>query len=243
MSFRFHLRDSRDSSVQAGVDWNAMQLFNRIHEATDVLPPGSRTLYESELLQRHHAVDFSVTGTVSSVCHSMHSLPQHQWGSMQLSNDRILICHGGCATQDAVSSIPHYIPQAEFVRQYLSTSPAYRLPSLSSTVYPVSPQGSTVSTDAVNAYLSNGAWVQAARDGCVRVTCSSAQLNVATRRKPQVSMHGSYGLHAVFYMHEPEKPATARLEPEALDQPAEDQQDPQPPADTESQAEASEGKV
>ena len=229
--------------MQAGVDWNAMQLFNRMHEAADVMPSDCRTMHEAELLQRHHAVDFSVTGTVSSVCHSMHSLPQHQWGAMQLSSDRVLICHGGCVRQDVAVNIPHYVPQAEFVSNYLSKSPAYSMPCLNSTVYPVASQGSTVHANAVNSYLSNGVWVQAHSDGGARVSSSSAQLNIVTRSKPQVSVHGSYGLHAVFYMHEPPRRATATLESDCLEQPVEDL-DQQPPAETEgSQVEPSEGKV
>lgn len=217
-----------------------MQLFNRIQEAADVLPLNSRTLHHAELLQRHHAIDFSVTGTVARVCHSMQSLPQHEWGSMQIGNDRILVCHGGCVRQDATVNIPHYVPQAEFVNQYLSTAPAYSMPSMSRIVYPVSPQGSTVRKNAVNAYLSNGTWVQAARDGCAKMSCGSAQLNIFTGGKPQVVVHGLYGLHAVFFMHEVEKTAKAAIEPGALEQAV---VDPQPPADTESQEAASEGKV
>jgi hypothetical protein len=227
--------------MQAGVDWSAMQLFNRIEEVAHVLPPSSRALHHAELQQRHHAIDYSITGTVARVCDSMHSLPQHQWRLMNLSKDRILVCHGGCVKQHGAVCIPHYVPQSEFINQFLSTAPAYTMPCMSSIVYPVSVQGSSVRRDAAYAYLCNGTWVQAAADGCAKLTGANGQLNVFTNTKPQVSVHGKYGLYALFFMHEPEKSFKATLYPEARK--GEDVENPQPAVVAVSESAVSEGKV
>jgi hypothetical protein len=207
-----------DESMQAGVDWSAMQLFNRLEEIAHALPPSSQALHHAELQQRHHAIDYSITGTVES----MHSLPQHQWGVMQLSNDRILVCHGGCAKQQGAVCIPYFVTQAEYVNQYLSTAPGYSMPDISKIVYPVSMQRSSLRRNLDYTYLSNGTWVQAAADGFAKLASTSSELKFFTSGNPQVSLHGKYGLHAAFFMHTPEKAIKVTIESEAKKQEAVD---------------------
>jgi hypothetical protein len=230
-----------DERMQAGVDWSAMQLFNRLEEIAHALPPSSQALHHAELQQRHHAIDYSITGTVASVCESMHSLPQHQWGVMQLSNDRILVCYGGFAKQQGALCIPYFVTQAEYVNQYLSTAPAYSIPDISKIVYPVSMQRSSLRRNLDSAYLSNGTWVQAAADGFARLVSTSSELKFFTSGNPQVFLHGKYGLHAAFFMHTPEKAIKAKIESEAKKQEA--VANPQIVAGARSENTASAGKV
>lgn len=216
-----------------------MQLFSRIGEAAQTLPPQSRDLHQPELMQRHHAVDLSITGTVASVCDAIHNFPQHQWGSMQLSGDRVLVCHGGHMRQDATLSIPYYMPQADFVNTYLASAPNYLTPCISRTVYPIAKAGSTVDRSAMNVYLSNGAWMQVMNDGYAKFTHGSAVLHTVVRRKPHLTLQGKYGMHAMFLMHEEKQPAQPAVESQDVVQPQEVEQT----LESESVKAASEGEV